>query len=469
MVLGVNDTVWKRTSRLFFVAALALSCGSEDPQKDDASGGDPPPEETGAPVEDTAPVDTAQPPADTGDDPPVDTSSPDDAGVVPDTAEEPDLDGDGFTIAMGDCDDTDFRINPEGREVCNLKDDDCDGEIDEDAWDAGTFFMDADSDGYGDASAVTRACVVPSGHVTDSTDCDDSAVETYPGADETCDEVDNDCDGEVDEDAIDPRAWYVDRDGDRFGDASIVAYACDPIPGMVETGSDCNDSDDTVHPDAVEYCDEIDNDCDGEVDTDADFGLRTWYADDDGDGHGTVLETTESCAPPSGYVWTSDDCDDTKAARYPGATESCDLLDNDCDEVVDEEGVCLSCDVDYPTPLTVFDAGTGGGDVDAGSAECYISGYDYECDDCGAVTLPIGADGEVTGAYNTLSWVVTSGSASIADSSSLSTTVTLSGLSPTEPDECEEESATVELRVEDCDGTMYTESISFTLTCCGTG
>ena len=458
-----------RISSIVFVSILALSCGSEETGKDDADKPDRPSIETGIPAVDTALRDTAQPPQDTGGETKPDTSEPDDSGLAPDTAVEPDLDGDGYTISMGDCDDTDFRINPEGREVCNLKDDDCDGDVDEDAWDAGSFFRDADSDGYGDADALVRACVAPSGYVADSTDCDDADVDTFPGADETCDEVDNDCDGEVDEDAVDPSPWYVDRDGDRFGDASIVVYACDPVDGMVAVGTDCDDLDDTVHPDAVEYCDEIDNDCDGAIDTDADFGLRTWYADDDGDGHGNLLETAESCTPPSGYVWTSDDCDDTQAARYPGATESCDLLDNDCDDDVDEEGVCLSCDVDYPTPLTVFDAGTGGGDVDAGSAECYISGYDYVCDDCAAVSMPIGADGEVTGAYNSLSWVVTSGSASIADSSTLSTTATLSGLAPTEPDECEEETTTLELRVEDCDGTMYTESVSFTLTCCGTG
>ena len=125
--------------------------------------------------------------------------------------------------------------------------------------------------------------------------------------------------------------------------------------------------------------------------------------------------------------------------------------------------------MDYPIPLTVVDAGSAGGDVDGGTTECYVSGYDYVCDECSAMSIAIGADGEVTGSYQSLTWVVTSGSASIADASSLSTTITLSGVSPEEPDDCEEGSYEVELRVEECDGTVQTDSISFTLSCCGTG
>jgi len=370
---------------------------------------------------------------------------------------------------MGDCDDSDFRIHPGGREMCNAVDDDCDGVVDEDAWDASTFYADADSDGYGSWMDTVRACEAPEGHVVDDSDCNDADASAYPGADEYCDEIDNDCDGVVDDEPVDPTAYYLDADGDRYGDADTEMWSCVPILGWVTSSGDCDDSVATVHPEAVEFCDEIDNNCDGVVDTDATFGLRTWYADADGDGHGALDDTVESCLPPSGYVWTSDDCDDTDAARYPTATETCDLLDNDCDDEVDEEDVCLSCDVDYPIPLTVVDAGSAGGDVDGGTAECYVSGYDYVCDECSAMSIAIGADGEVTGSYQSLTWVVTSGSASISDASSLSTTITLSGVSPEEPDDCEEGSYEVELRVEECDGTVQTDSISFTLSCCGTG
>ena len=84
-----------------------------------------------------APEDTASP-KDSGSQVSSDTSEPSDTAPEPDTGEEPDRDGDGFTVSAGDCDDTDPRIHPGGREVCNLTDDDCDGEIDEESWDAGT-------------------------------------------------------------------------------------------------------------------------------------------------------------------------------------------------------------------------------------------------------------------------------------------------------------------------------------------
>jgi hypothetical protein len=456
-----------RVSKLL-VLILGLSCGGRDKPVAESASVDS--EETGAPAGDSTLPDTASPDT-AGSDPgkPVDTARPVDSGSEPDTAAEPDRDGDGYTVSMGDCDDDDPRAHPGGREICNLSDDDCDGEVDEEAWDAGTFFADADSDGFGDGAAAIRACTAPEGHVEDSTDCLDTDPSTHPGADEICDDVDNDCDGAVDDSALDPSAWYVDLDGDRYGDPSSLVYGCDEIPGMISDGTDCNDSDETVHPAAVEFCDGLDNDCDGVVDFDADFGLRTWYEDGDGDGHGDATKSISSCEPPSGYVWSSDDCDDSEATRYPLAPELCDLMDNDCDDVVDEEDVCLSCDVDYPTPLTVMDAGSAGGEVDAGTAECFLSGYDYSCDECTTVTESIGLDGEVTGAYRSLSWRVTSGSATLGDSSALSTSMSMSGLDPGEPDECVEGTYGVELSVEACDGTIYTDTVSFTLSCCGTG
>jgi len=444
--------------------ALGLSCGDDgaDP-KDGGSALD------GDEDNHRTPIDSASSTDDSGEEPSPDSDAPDDSGADPDTAVEADMDGDGYTVSMGDCDDTNARIHPGGREVCNMTDDDCDGEIDEEAWDARTFHVDADGDGYGDWTVVVRNCVMPEGHVTDSTDCNDANPGSFPGAEEICDDEDNDCDGEIDEDAIDPIAYYRDADGDRYGDPATEVFSCDEIVGWILDGTDCDDLLDTVNPGAIEFCDGIDNDCDGEVDTDATFGERTWYRDADGDGHGDAAVTVVSCTPPTGYVWTSTDCDDTEPARYPTAVESCDLIDNDCDDVVDEDGVCLSCDVDYPTPLTRVYAGTAGGDVDGGDAECYLSGYDYSCDDCDVMTMAIGADGEVTGAYRSLGWVVTSGSATVADATALSTTISLSGATPTEPDECEEFSYTVELRVSECEGSLQTDSISFTLSCCGTG
>jgi hypothetical protein len=68
-------------------------------------------------------------------------------------------------------------------------------------------------------------------------------------------------------------------------------------------------------------------------------GNVTWYRDFDGDGHGNPSVTTSACAAPAGYVANSDDCDDATAARFPGNTEICDGLDNNCDAIVDNAAI----------------------------------------------------------------------------------------------------------------------------------
>ena len=66
-----------------------------------------------------------------------------------------------------------------------------------------TGFRDADGDGYGDSTDTLEACDLPSTHVADNTDCDDTQASIAPGASEDCaDGVDNNCDGLLD--ASDP-------------------------------------------------------------------------------------------------------------------------------------------------------------------------------------------------------------------------------------------------------------------------
>jgi subtilisin family serine protease len=97
-------------------------------------------------------------------------------------------------------------------------------------------------------------------------DCDDSVDTTGPGFPESCNEVDDDCDGDVDEDAVDMTAYFADADGDGHGDPGVSLDGCSPPSGFVESADDCDDGRADVSPVATETCDGVDEDCDGEAD-----------------------------------------------------------------------------------------------------------------------------------------------------------------------------------------------------------
>jgi hypothetical protein len=214
------------------------------------------------------------------------------------------------------------------------------------------------------------------GYTTADGDCDDDDAGVYPGADEHCDGVDNDCDDEIDEDAIDPSTFYGDADGDGFGDVLFVVVDCDPGSGFVTNAADCDDTNPDSYPGADELCDGQDNDCDEQID---DGLLEVYYDDLDGDGYGDASSSTEACEQPSSTVLDDTDCDDTDPDAFPGNTEVTDGADNDCDGDIDELDGAWSGTIsvtvtgsDKGTCSDAFDVtvDTAGKVVISGSGEC---------------------------------------------------------------------------------------------------
>jgi hypothetical protein len=344
-----------------------------------------------------------------------------------------DADADGVA-ACEDCDDANAFAFPGGEELCNGADDDCDGDVDEaSATDALTWYADADGDGWGNDGATTLACAAPStayvamgGDCDDGNgdyhpyaseadctdpedydcdgvvayadndgdgaaaciDCDDSSAEIGPGGIETCNGADDDCDGVVDEESTDAALWFLDNDGDGWGDPSSAYYACSATGSAVPIAGDCDDADAGSSPTASEVCDGGDNDCDGSVDESGALGESTWYLDADGDGYGTGGSTLLACDVPTGYAANSADCNDSLSAVNPGATESCDSVDNDCDGTTDESNA-TGCTVYYYD----YDGDGYGSDSIAGSCSCSSAGYysaanDDDCYDYNSTANP---------------------------------------------------------------------------------
>ncbi|MEL6346670.1 MAG: putative metal-binding motif-containing protein, partial [Myxococcota bacterium] len=154
---------------------------------------------------------------------------------------------------------------------------------------------------------------------------------------EVCDRLDNNCDGQIDE-GFD-RPWMLDADDDGFG--GLDDTSCLALDGFTNRGGeliDCDDQNSAIHPRAVEICDTIDNNCDGQIDE----GVQiTVYADLDADGFGDPENPVHQCPDASreGLLAFAGDCDDLDAEISPDAAEICDdLLDNDCDTLRDEPG-----------------------------------------------------------------------------------------------------------------------------------
>ncbi len=306
----------------------------------------------------------------------------------------------GYIADKTDCDDSNASINPGATEICNGEDDDCDGSTDEGL--TATYYADDDEDGYGDPNQSAVTCDPDAGYVTDSTDCDDGDPDVNPGETEVCNEIDDDCDGSIDEGVT--GTFYADVDGDSFGDASSSSEGCDPGDGYVLDDTDCDDSAADVNPDAAEVpYDGIDNDCDGDDLTDVDgdgydadvMAGGTDCDDSDADVHPGATELADGIdADCDGVVdegtdWYDDDgdgftedggdCDDSDAGINPAEVEVCDGIDQDCDGTIDEGTECFDDDGDGYSEND-GDCSDGDSDVSPGETEVSGNGIDDDCD-----------------------------------------------------------------------------------------
>ncbi len=288
---------------------------------------------------------------------------------------------------MGDCNDDEASVNPSSMEICDTIDNDCDLIVDE-----GTllyYYLDADNDNFGVATDSIGTCsfTPPAFYAVNTSDCDDNDININPGVSEICQNgIDEDCDG-VDDicsgvqgctdvtacnynpqatvndgSCINPLLWYLDADADGYYVSDSLACSAPTSDYSATAGilGDCNDAQAAINSAATEICDDLDNDCDEEID---EFVQNTYYLDNDADGFGDVNSIALACSPVAGYVSNSDDCDDAlllyldadndgfggnvlaacgeinntdcndaSSSVYPGATEFCENnIDENCD------------------------------------------------------------------------------------------------------------------------------------------
>ena len=213
-------------------------------------------------------------------------------------------------------------------------------------------------------------------------DCNDDDASIKPYADETCDGIDNNCDGQIDEGVT--QTFYADADEDGFGSDADSVLDCDAPQGYVSTSGDCDDTVANINPDMAEVCDEIDNDCDGQIDDEDDSldttGAPSWYPDVDGDGYGDDAAVMQACTAQD-MLSTGGDCNDSDANINPDMAEVCDGVDNDCDGDLDVDDDSFD---DSLSPTWYYDGdGDNEGDPDNAIVDCIApEGYVSNATDC---------------------------------------------------------------------------------------
>ena len=189
------------------------------------------------------------------------------------------------------------------------------------------FYADADGDGFGNPAIDTLVCNAPAGYVANNTDCNDANALINPNT-----------------------VWYQDLDNDQVGNTSVSQVACVQPAGYVLANGDCNDNNAAI------------------------TGPVMYYLDTDNDGYGDDATGVEQCTQPPNTILIGGDCNDANNAVYPGATEICDGLDNNCNGQEDEGLTFLNY---------YFDGDSDGYGIGNPTVACSpVAGYATQTGDC---------------------------------------------------------------------------------------
>jgi hypothetical protein len=283
-----------------------------------------------------------------------------------------DLDGDTYTADV-DCDDSNSNIYPGATEVCNHKDDNCDGEIDEGV--NFIYYWDEDDDGFGDPDRPIASCsATPTNKLSiNNLDCDDENSFIFPGAPELCDDsVDNNCDGTINEGCN----GCTDSDSDSVCDESDICPGFDDLADVDVDGI----------PDGCDNCPNLSNpsqlpdgDCDGVL-----------ASVDCNDNDHTITDRLDLDTDNDGTPDCLDQCPNDKTKTLPG---SCGCGNKETDRDADGIADCIDQELRSPCPNSVDDNGVSLDDDNDTVPNCLdkCSGY-IDANDLDGDKIPDGCD-----------------------------------------------------------------------------
>ncbi len=265
-------------------------------------------------------------------------------------------------------------------ETCNGRDDDCDGQTDE-GFDVGA----ACTVGLGACAASGQKVCAAGGAATEC-----NAVPGTPSA-ETCNQVDDDCDGQTDDGL--PACCQPSATRSCGADVGVCQAGTETCSAAGAWGACLLAGQPVILPGALaEACNQVDDDCDAQTDEPGAAGCTTFYEDQDADAYGTGAGACLCAASAPFTAAAAGDCDDADASTYPGAVETCNGKDDDCDGQTDQGdpggGVpCDGPDTDLCAEgVTVCTGGALACTDNTGSTVDVCNGVDDDCD-------PASADG----------------------------------------------------------------------------